>query len=71
MEVDENYRTMASEDMAYLLQEQPGCFSFVGSANPARGLDAKHHQSTFDFDEGALVKGTALMVGSALNLLET
>jgi amidohydrolase len=71
MEVDENYRTMASEDMAFLMQELPGCFTFIGSSNPARGLDAKHHQPNFDFDESALVTGTALMVGSALNLLES
>ena len=70
-EVDENYRTMASEDMAFFLRDLPGCYTFIGSANPARGLDAKHHQPNFDFDEAALVSGTALMVGSALNLLET
>jgi amidohydrolase len=71
MEVDENYRTMASEDIAYLMQDLPGCYAFIGSANPARGLDAKHHQPNFDFDEDALLSGTALMAGSALNLLKS
>ncbi|MEJ2412488.1 MAG: M20 family metallopeptidase [Anaerolineales bacterium] len=71
MEMDENYRTMASEDMAYLMQDLPGCYTFIGSANPTRGLDAKHHQPNFDFDEDALVSGTALMAGSALNLLKS
>ncbi len=71
MEVDENYHTMASEDMAYLMQDLPGCYAFIGSANPARGLDAKHHQPNFDFDEDALLSGTALMTGSALNLLKS
>lgn len=71
MDVDENYRTMASEDMAYLMQDLPGCYVFIGSANPARGLDAKHHQPNFDFDEDALISGTALMAGSALNLLKS
>ncbi len=69
--LDMNYRTMASEDMAFLMQDLPGCYSLIGSSNPARGLDAKHHQPNFDFDEQALVTGTALMVGSALNMLKS
>lgn len=67
--LDESYRTMASEDMAYFLQDLPGCYSFVGSSNPEKGLTAKHHQPDFDFDEDALVIGTALMTGAALRLL--
>jgi len=67
--LDTNYQTMASEDMAFFLEKIPGCYSFVGSANPEKGLDAKHHQPDFDFDEGALITGTALMIGAVRNLL--
>jgi amidohydrolase len=67
--IDDKYRTMASEDMAYFLQEVPGCYSFIGSSNSDKGLDAKHHQPDFDFDEEALVIGSALMVGATLDLL--
>ena len=58
-DLDTNYQTMASEDMAYLMQDLPGCYSFIGSANPEKGLDAKHHQPDFNFDEEALKIGVS------------
>ena len=64
-----NYRTMASEDMAFLMQDLPGCYSFIGSANSEAGLDAKHHQPEFNFDERALKTGAALLVGAVGSLL--
>jgi amidohydrolase len=69
--VNQDYanRTMGSEDMAYFMQEVPGCFVFVGSANPERGLDAAHHHPRFDFDERALVQGAALMTAAAFEIL--
>mgnify|MGYP001121938334 CR=1 FL=1 len=69
-ELDEHYQTMASEDMAFFLEKIPGCYSFIGSANPAKGLDAMHHQPEFNFDEEALKTGAALMVSGVLNLLQ-
>ncbi len=63
-------RTMGSEDMALFLQRVPGCYFFVGSANPEKGLDAPHHHPRFDFDEQVLVYGAALMAGAAQRLLE-
>lgn len=54
-------RTMGSEDMSEFLNRVPGCFFFVGSADAARGLDAPHHNARFDFDESALVTGTAIL----------
>lgn len=70
-ELDDSYQTMASEDMAFFLQKVPGCYSFVGSANPEKGLDAKHHQPDFNFDEEALKTGVALIVGGVYNLLQS
>jgi amidohydrolase len=67
--VEEAYQTMASEDMAFFLAEIPGCYSLIGSANPEQGLAAKHHQPDFDFDEQALITGTALVMGAVFNLL--
>ena len=67
--LEEDYQTMASEDMAFFLQEVPGCYSFIGSANPEEGLDAKHHQPDFDFDEGALKIGVSLLVEAVSALL--
>ncbi|NJD60126.1 MAG: amidohydrolase [Anaerolineae bacterium] len=61
--------TMGAEDMAFILQEIPGCYFFIGSANPGRHLDAPHHNSRFDFDESILPKAAGLMVASALAFL--
>ncbi len=64
-----DYRTMGSEDMAFIMQEVPGCFFFIGSANPEKGLDAAHHHPRFDFDERALSQGAALMAAIASEYL--
>lgn len=60
-QIDGSYRTMISEDMAFMMQEIPGCFILVGSANSALGLDASHHHPKFDFDEEVLPRAAALM----------
>jgi amidohydrolase len=54
--------TMGGEDMAVYFDRVPGCFVFVGSANPSRGLDQPHHSPRFDFDEDALAIGTEFLV---------
>lgn len=64
-----NYITMGSEDMAYMMEKVPGCFFFIGSANPDRGLDAAHHHPRFDFDEVCLPQAAALMAASVERLL--
>ncbi|OGO41228.1 MAG: hypothetical protein A2W36_06240 [Chloroflexi bacterium RBG_16_58_14] len=67
--VHSDYATMGSEDMAYMMQQIPGCFFFVGSADPQRGLDAPHHHPRFDIDEVALTRGAALMAAAAADFL--
>jgi len=67
--VEENERSMVSEDMACFLQAVPGCFVLFGSANPGRGLDAPHHNPQFDFDEAALPQAVALLVSATFDLL--
>ena len=57
--------TMGGEDMAIYFERVPGCFVFVGSANPARGLDQPHHSPRFDFDEDALAIGCEFLVQAA------
>ncbi len=68
-ELDTHYSTMGSEDMSFFMQEIPGCFFFVGSSNPEKGLDAGHHHPRFDFDERALPRAAALMASAAIELL--
>ena len=53
---------MSSEDAAVFMQEVPGCYFFLGSANPERGLSAPHHNPRFDFDEDALPLGVAVLM---------
>lgn len=62
-------RTMGSEDASYFTQEVPGCYFFLGSANPDRGLDVPHHNPRFDFDEDALPIGVAVMTEAILHTL--
>jgi amidohydrolase len=71
MQIDGNFRTMVSEDMAYMLEKVRGCYFMLGSSNPAKGLDAGHHQPRFDFDEQVLPRAAALMAAGAMRLLET
>jgi metal-dependent amidase/aminoacylase/carboxypeptidase family protein len=68
-ELDENERTMGSEDMAFVMDQVPGCYFFIGSANPEKGLKAAHHHPQVDFDEAALPKAAALMAAAAVDLL--
>jgi amidohydrolase len=55
-------QTMGGEDMSFFLQEVPGCYFFVGSANPDRSLAYPHHHPRFDFDETALSTGVEMFV---------
>ena len=69
-EIDPDERTMGSEDMAFMMEDIPGCYFFIGSSNPEKGLDAAHHHPRFDFDEAALSTGAALMTAAVLDLLK-
>jgi amidohydrolase len=62
--LDSNARTMASEDMAFLMDDIPGMFVLLGSSNSARGLDYGHHHPRFDFDEDVLPLGVAVMAAA-------
>jgi len=57
--------TMGGEDMAVYFERAPGCFVFIGSANPSRGLDQPHHSPRFDFDEAALAIGCEFLLQAA------
>ena len=67
--VSSGERTMGSEDAALFVQEVPGCYFFLGSANVERGLDAPHHNPRFDFDESALPLGVAVMMHALAHYL--
>ncbi len=56
----------ASEDVSEFLDLAPGCYFFIGSRNPERGLVWGHHHAKFDIDEAALAIGVETMTRSAL-----
>ncbi len=55
-------QTMGGEDMSFFLQEVPGCYFFLGSANADRDLAYPHHHPRFNFDETALGMGVEMFV---------
>lgn len=55
-------QTMGGEDMSYFLQQVPGCYFFLGSANSEKNLTYPHHHPRFDFDETALAMGVEIFV---------
>ncbi len=67
--VEETPGTTWGDDMADFLALRPGCYFFVGSGNPARGLDRAHHNPHFDFDEAALSVGARVLARAALDAL--
>jgi amidohydrolase len=69
-ELETTHRTMGSEDMAYLMQDVPGCYLFIGSNNTEKGLDAPHHHPKFDFDERVLPQAAGLMAAAAFHFLQ-
>jgi amidohydrolase len=69
VEVLTDFRTMVSEDMAYMMEQVPGCYMLVGGANEEKQLNYPHHHPKFDFDERALVIASALMFAAATELL--
>ncbi len=68
LQLDANFRTMGSEDMALVNEQIPGCYFMVGSANAGAHLNYPHHHPRFNFDEQALVTGAALITAAAVQL---
>lgn len=68
-EIDQIYQTMGSEDFSYLTQGIPSCYMFVGSSNPAKGLDYGHHHPRFNVDEACLPYAVAVMAKGAIEAL--
>jgi amidohydrolase len=64
-------QTMGGEDMSFFLQQVPGCYFFVGSANPEKNLAYPHHHPRFDFDETALAMGVEMFVRCVEQFLST
>lgn len=64
LQIRNDYRTMGAEDMAYFLEQVPGVYFFVGSANAERGLNYPHHHPRFDIDEDVIIDGASLLAAA-------
>jgi len=62
-------RTMGGDDFALYLERVPGCYLWLGTGDPARGLTHDWHAPRYDVDERALAVGAALLAEIALDLL--
>ena len=68
VEVDTETLTMGSEDFAYMMDEIPGAYVFIGTGG--EGKDFPHHHPRFDIDESALPNGVALLSAMTYKLLQ-
>lgn len=68
-EIIDDSQTMGSEDMAFMMEDIPGCYIFLGTKNDGKGLNFGHHHPKFDIDETALPKGVALITAAIFDLL--
>ena len=68
--IGHDLRTMGAEDFSFMMDEIPGCFIFVGSANAEKGLDFAHHHPRFDIDEACLPYAVAILAQGAAEILK-
>lgn len=54
-------KTTGSEDASFFMQDIPGCYFFLGSADASRKLNPPHHNPAFDIDETVLTVGVSVL----------
>lgn len=69
-EVVESELKMGSEDFSYFGRIVPSTFMYLGTANAEKKSDMPHHSPTFDVDESALWRGTAMYAAFAWSCLD-
>ncbi|MQA90859.1 MAG: amidohydrolase [Gemmatimonas sp.] len=66
---DPDVRTMAAEDFSEFSRRVPGCYFFVGAANPEIGAIHPHHSPHFDLCEAAMPVGVEVLERSTMAFL--
>lgn len=61
--------SMTGEDFSFYLQQVPGCYFWLGTKNPDKGIVNPLHSSSFQLDEEVLSLGTAILAQTILNFL--
>lgn len=69
LKIRTDFRTMVSEDMAFMMEQRPGCYVLVGSGNEDPSKTFGHHHPKFDIDENALPVAAALVSSAAMAIL--
>ena len=69
VEGDRTRPCMGSEDFSLYLEQVPGCFLFLSSADPAKGTNVSHHSARFNVDESVLWEGSAVFAAIAERFL--
>ena len=62
---------MSSEDFSWYMQSIPGIYTYIGSANPEKGITGTNHQNIYDVDESVLKRGSALASQFAVDFLNS
>jgi amidohydrolase len=62
---------MGGEDFSYYLEQVPGTFLRLGTANKKKGTCFPWHHPAFNVDEDALPYGTALLAQMAMEFLQS
>jgi amidohydrolase len=70
LQVDTDYRTLISEDMAFFLERIPGVFLFIGSGAKAADQRYPHHHPRFDIQEDCMVTAVAAVLELVHSLSE-
>lgn len=68
--IDPQYRSMVSEDMAFMMEKVSGCYFLVGSGRPEPETSYPHHHPKFDIDEAVLPYAAAVMAAAAMEALK-
>ncbi|MGI8847967.1 MAG: M20 metallopeptidase family protein [Candidatus Dormibacteria bacterium] len=67
--VDIGQLITVGDDVAYFLEQVPGCYFLVGAGDPSRPERAPHHHPEFDIDERCLPIGAEVLTRAALDVL--
>jgi len=69
--INNQFKVMVSEDMAYFMNMIPGCYVLIGAGGGTGMKYEPHHNPSFSFDELGMRDGVALLAGFSLDYLST
>lgn len=70
LKITDSYRSMVSEDMAFMMERVPGCYLLIGTGKQNPEENYGHHHPKFNIQEEALPIAVAVMVASVMEVLK-